>query len=132
MEMSVTEVAAKAKKAVEAVKKEDLKEQKEEAKEDVRQAKEELKLEKKMAKKEAKALKKSNPADLKKPVIPQDAFADSQPNKTYSRDPQKVSKDLEEEEKLKKSIKKINSNIDESKKALEKHTTHVKELKELV
>lgn len=39
---------------------------------------------------------------------------------------------MEEEEKLKKSITKIKTNIDESEKALEKHQAHVKELKELV
>lgn len=49
-----------------------------------------------------------------------------------SRDPVLVEKDLEEDQKLKKSVDKINSNIVESKKALEKHKAHVKELKGLV
>ena len=132
--MSVTEVAAKAKKAVEDSKKmddDDLKEKKDEAKAAMKEAKEDLKEEKKMAKKEAQIMKKITGA-TKKQVVPPDAFGDSKPNVTKSRDPKIVSKELEEEEKLKKSIKKINQNLAESKKALDKHTAHVKELKELV
>ena len=64
--------------------------------------------------------------------MPEDAFGDHKEKKTVARDPKRLSKDLEEQEKLRKSIDKIKINIDESKKALEKHAAHVKELKELV
>lgn len=51
---------------------------------------------------------------------------------TKARDPKLVQRELEQIEKIKKSIDKINANIDQSKKALEKHVAHVKELKEVV
>ena len=70
--------------------------------------------------------------DMKKNLMPPDAFGDQKEKKTIARDPKRLSKDLEEKEKLSKSIDKIKTNIDESKKALEKHAAHVKELKELV
>jgi len=50
--------------------------------------------------------------------VPADAFGDKKEKITVSRDPVLVEKDMEEDANLKKSVKKIDTNIEESKKAL--------------
>lgn len=98
-------------------------------------AKEQEKLAKQTAK-EIKQIKKKihtkRDASESKVGVPTDAFGDKKEKVMVSRNPVLVEKDMEEDAKLKKSVEKIDANIVESKKALEKHTAHVKELKELV
>lgn len=79
----------------------------------------EIKQIKKKIHKEVKDEKESTPAKGK--TVAADAFGDQKEKVTVSRSPALVEKDMEEEKKLKKSVEKIDVNIKESKKALEKH-----------
>lgn len=70
----------------------------------------------------------------KKAVFEENAFGDKKDKKptTVKRDPKLVQKEVHEMEKIKKSIAKIDANLDQSKKALAKHVAHAKELKEVI
>lgn len=56
--------------------------------------------------------KKSIEEHKKKKVFAEDAFGDDKEKKTVKRDPKKVQREIEQIEKTKKSIDKINANLE--------------------
>ena len=53
-------------------------------------------------------------------------------SETHKADPEKLAKQLEKKDNLKKSIEKINENLTSSNEALTKHQQHVDELKKMI